>query len=193
MPSRRQFLGATATAAAVGGAGCLGDLDAGDGSEPTTLDAGERARGEADPIDTERAVDDPDLEYVESNDTVRYPEEMSGETVVEYGTIDIGEFLRLEAETAAELAVNTTFQPPLPDREYIEVATVREDGSTRVVVQWITALDGSDEVVGEPDIGLATLVDELPRTIAATAEFAGETATHEFPVFARHVAGDAGW
>lgn len=185
MPSRRQFLGSTAIVAAT--AGCLTSLDAGggdDGDGATTLEPGERTRGEADPISTERAVDDSDLEYIESNGTVRYPEKKSGETVVEYGYISVDEWAHNESWHLARQTIASQFRPPQADREYIDVTSEEEPTEQEeVVVHHVTVRDESGETVHEPRIDCSTLVSELPRTATVSVELAGRSATNAHDVF----------
>ncbi|MFC4406890.1 twin-arginine translocation signal domain-containing protein [Haloarchaeobius iranensis] len=183
MPSRRTFLASVGTVVTLT-TGCLTTLDS--GGTPTTFEPGHRVRAEGEPVTTETEIEDPELEYIESNDTVRYPEKKSGETIVEYGFISFDEWAHNESWHLARDAVVNQFRPPLSDREYIYVSSEEEPNEQEdVVVHHVTVQEESDETVHEPEVGFFRLLSETPRTVTATVQFAGRGVTNEHRVFVK--------
>lgn len=188
MPSRRQFLGATAVVAT---AGCLGSFDtddAGSDGTPTTtaaLATGERTRGEADPIATEETVTDDDYEYVESNDTVRYPATMSGGEVSSYGYSPFEDWTETEGASVGSTAVLDRLESRLESTASIGAGFGRRDDADglAVSVTYETLKNRDGEVIDEPEVPVERVLAETPRAVEAQVEFAGRSASHSYPVF----------
>jgi len=197
MPSRRQFLGATATGAVVATAGCLGSFETGDDGpttdeSPTTsattsaaLSPGEQIQGEAESISTTETVTDDQYEYVEANDTVRYPATMSGGEVASYGYSTFEEWTEVEGASAGSLAVLDRLESRLESTASISAGIGTPDvaDGLAVTVSYETLKNREGEVIEEPDVPVRRVVAETPHSFEATVEFAGRSETHSYPVF----------
>jgi hypothetical protein len=190
MPSRRTVLAGGGSVVTFT-TGCLTTLDSGEqGTRNTTVEPGHRVKAEGEPVTTGTVVDDSELEYIESNDTVRYPKKKSGETIVEYGFISFDEWAHNESWHVTRQTIANQFRPPLADREYIYVTSEEEPTEQdEVVVHHVIVRDESGETVREPQIDFSTLVTELPRTATVSVEFAGQSATNEHDVFVKTTVG----
>jgi len=199
MLSRRQFLGATATTAAVATAGCLGSFDAG-GDGPTTdetpttnatttaaLSPGEQTRGEAKPVSTTETITADRYEYVEANDTVRYPATRSGGEVSSYGYSAFGRWAKVEGASAAGPAILGRLDSRLESMASISAGfgSREESDQLSVYVAHVTLQDRSGSVIDEPEVPIGRVVAETPRSVEVTIEFAGNSGTHSYPVFVR--------
>lgn len=208
MPSRRRFLGAAGLFAV---AGCLsapstgGDPTATTGKssterESTTADettepapttergtTPEPVRGDAAEATVERTVEDDDYQYVESNDTVRYPALMSGDTVVEYAYEPFEDWGRVEGASVAAEHVRSLLEKRVPDAETLTVAMSNrgEQDGLRLSVSLTTHLDRDGEVLSEPSVSRSEVVESTPRSATATVYFAGRTHTETYPVYVR--------
>lgn len=200
MPSRRQLLGATATTVGAATAGCLGDLETG-GDGPTTdgtpttdatttpaLSPGERTRGEAEPVSTTETITDDSYEYVESNDTVRYPATMSGGEVSSYGYAPFEDWTETEGASGAATAVLERLGRRLDSTGGLSAGFGTSDvtDGLAVTVSYETLKNRDGEVIEEPDVPVRRVVAGTPRRVEATVEFAGESGTHSYPVFVRN-------
>jgi hypothetical protein len=206
MPSRRDLLTATgATATAIVTAGCLESLDSDAGGtpagteptptrngtardeQPTTTPAlapGDRARGEAEPIATEETVTDDQYEYVESNDTVRYPATMSGGEVASYGYTPFDEWSETEGASVGSMAVLDRLETRLESTASIGGGFGRRDDADglAVSVTYATLQDREGNVIDEPEVPVERVLAETPRAVEAQVEFAGRSGSHSYPV-----------
>jgi hypothetical protein len=200
MPSRRRVLEFAATGTALA-AGCLttsDDAPTTSDAAPTTSDAAtptgsERdspdgpERGDAEAVSVDRTVVDESYEYVESNETVRYPAVNSGGTVVEYGYEPFEEWAYVEGASTAARRVGSLLADRLPSTDGLPVGMGQRDESTeiRVAVSLRTHLDRDGDVISEPAVSLPEVVAETPQSITATLHFAGRTETNTYPVYVR--------
>jgi hypothetical protein len=181
MPARRRTL-ALLSGALASTAGCLADT----GGRRGTLEHGERERATGDPARTTKQVTDPSLEYVPSNESVRYPAKQSGGEVVDYGTTSFERFAVIEAATAGAQYVSTAFDPPLYDREGVGVSKPGDVPDLRLLVRHVTRpRDPWETGTIDPELGTTRLVADLPKTLAVTVEFADRSQTTRFPVFVK--------
>ena len=187
MPSRRRFLAFAATATASALAGCTAEVPTGDGTvntPPSSLDDGDRVRASAPPISVERdlSVDDGN-EYVESNETIRFPATKSGGEVESYGHISVDDWMPLEAMFVADQAVYAHLESELSSLQWITVhGTERGGPETELEVVHTTyeIEDGPDD---EPAVPAAELVSVTPRAVDVTVHFHNETVSRTYPVF----------
>lgn len=187
MPSRRRFLACSAGAAATALAGCVAEPPT-DGSAvnaaPSAFDDGDRVRATASPIAVERelSVDD-DSEYVEANETVRYPATKSGGEIVSYGHISVDEWLPLEAMGVAERAVRDHFESELSNTGGISVHGTERGGPETELEVVHTTYETENGPGNEPAVPAAELVSTTPRAVDVTARFRDKTASRTYPVF----------
>jgi hypothetical protein len=197
MPSRRRFLAFAATATASALAGCTAEVPTGDttvDTPPSSLDEGDRVRARGSAISAERelSVDDGN-EYVESNETIRYPATKSGGEVESYGHISVDEWMPLETMFVADQAVHAHLESELSSTEWLSVyGTERGGPETELDVVHTTyeIEDGPDD---EPAIPAAELVSVTPRAVDVTGHFRDETVTQTYPVFVVKWVGEHLW
>jgi hypothetical protein len=210
MPSRRQFLHAATVAlgGSVATAGCLSVPASSDDSDetltpasatpettnrtttgtstdsaPTTAgDQPKWVRGEADPITVEKTVTDSKYEYVESNDTVRYPAVSSRDGVLEYGYESFDDWARGEGTRVGIHAVYDHV-----DERVGGGYGGGPDGSAVINLRVTTRVDSDGNVVSQSEVPFAELVAAAPRSVISTIHFAGHTATHTHEIWVRHV------
>jgi hypothetical protein len=178
---RRRSVLALAAAALAPTAGCTSAFDGLRAPARTRPPAG-RSRAEGAQISATDAAF-PDASYVPENDTVRYPATRSGDEVEdEYLAFETWAF-REGAAVAAD-AVQRELADSLPDTSLLSVAFGgREQADYHVSVAHETRVDESGDVVAAPDVSVSRLVDTTPRTVTATVELDGASATHDYPVF----------
>lgn len=189
MPSRRRFLGFVA-----GGtlpvAGCLSTPN--DASETTieqstasTTTEREPVRGGAAEVSVERTITDEEYQYVESNDTVRYPATMAGDEVAEYDYLPFDEWGHFEGASVAAEYVRPLLDERLPDAEAVNVAVStrgdQEGNQLRVSLRTHLARDG--DVISEPSVSRSEVVEATPHTVDAMIHFAERTYTDTYPVY----------
>lgn len=207
MPSRRRVLALAATGTALT-AGCLSpttsEPDAAtpsnDRTDATTASADDEpttggdpatgpVRGGAAQASAEREVVDEDYEYVEGNDTVRYPATMSGDSVVDYGYEPFEEWAHVEGASVAADRVHSLLAERLSSTSSLSVAVGRRDDGDglRLAVSLTTHLDRDGDVISEPSVSRAAAVRATPHTVSATVHFAGRTHTDTYPVYVRRM------
>lgn len=197
MASRRRFLAFAATATASALAGCAAEVPTGDttvDTPPSSLDEGDRvrARGSAISVERELSVDDGN-EYVESNETIRYPATKSGGEVESYGHISVEEWLPLEADFAARDGVRDHLGSELSSTRWLSFygpERGKPEAGLEVVHTTYEIEDGTDDA---PDISAAELVTSTPRAVDVTGHFRDETVTQTYPVFVVKWVGEHLW
>ncbi|MFD1647101.1 hypothetical protein [Haloarchaeobius litoreus] len=187
MPSRRRLLVTTGTAIAI--AGCLAGLNSGgSGSTPPELAAGEQTRAEGEEISTRTEVDSPEYEYIESNNTVRYPATGGGWDEPEYSHEPFEDWAHVKSATEGAIAVHEHLVDQVASMDHLNSSVAHTDESNfELLMKYNVAVDDSGDVVAEPDVSLSQLINETPKTVESTIRFAGRTATHRFSVFVRYV------
>lgn len=187
MPSRRRVLGFTAGALATA-SGCIAAPVS--GGEPTAvpdtsvLPEEGKTRGEADPITVERAITDSDQKYIPSNDTVRYPATMSGGEVEDYGYVSFETWTDIETLAVAARAIRDRFQEHFENTNLVSVrSSSPRANQLQVYVFHRTEVDDSGDVVAAPAVSVSALADATPRSVTATVEFQGQTATRTHPAY----------
>ena len=180
MPSRRSVLSLT-TGVFVAFAGCS-SLRAVTPPKPRTSSEGE-ARGEAPAITLDPQSTDSESTYVPSNDTVRYPATESGGEVDSYRHVSFARWSRAEAASIAVRAVRERLERRFDDLHLVSVGIGGlESGTLGVAVGYRVETNESGVVVDRPDASVSALLAAVPRTVTATVELAGKTATHDVPV-----------
>lgn len=181
MPSRRQFLTCSAATAVAAAGGCL--------STPTTdnqpsMTDGERLRAQAAKISVERTLSlDADSTYVESNETIRYPARRSGGETTSYGTIPVGEWMRLQAVFVSKDAIERRLDSELSSTQWLNTgATGRGGSETELeVVHTTYEVEGGPD--DEPVVSAGRLVELTPKTVDVTVHFEDEAVSGTYPVF----------
>lgn len=142
-------------------------------------------RGRANPLALGNtvAVDEPNLELVAENDTVRFPAARNGTEVVEYGTMSFDAWARMEA---ASVGVDEVWRV-VEDRLGDDAGSIsRGVASTAlgVVVELAltTSLDREGNVASEPTATFERVVDVTPASVTATVSLDGRNGTCEIPV-----------
>jgi len=190
MPSRRRLLGLVA-AGTLPFAGCL---SAPSDADPTTTDSSttsatttERGpvRGGAAEATVERTITDDDYQYVESNDTVRYPATMAGEQVIDYGYEPFEEWGHVEGASVAAEYVRSLLDERLPEAETLSVpvSSRGEQEGLRLVATLTTHLDRDGDVISEPAVSRYEAVRATPHSVDATIHFADRTHEDRYPVY----------
>lgn len=198
--SRRRLLAASAGLAA-SLSGCLSSLS-GDG--PGSDSRGKEAADSPSPTATRRAdfpdtveatttIRRDDLEYVESNDTVRYVAawrtNRSGETPTRqpvYSTVPFEEWVETEcASTGAERVGEAMAERLGGNDEGISTGVTMEDGEKSALVEHQTRLDREGDLISEPSVSYRRVKRVAPERVVVELTFAGRTRTCEVPVTTR--------
>lgn len=187
MPSRRRFLAFATTATASALAGCTAEVPTGDNTvdtPPSSLDEGDRVRASAPAISVERelSVDD-DQEYVEANETIRYPARSSGGEIVEYGHVGVDEWMPMEAMFVARDGVRDHLKSEVSSLQWVSVSGPRRGDPKNGVGVVHTTYEIEDGPDDEPAISAAELVSATPQTVDVIVHFRDETVTQTYPVF----------
>jgi hypothetical protein len=186
MPSRRRIL--TVTATAVISAGCVSTPENQSGSSPGDANDDGQApdgavSGTAEPISVAKTVTDPDIEYVSSNQTVRYPFRRSGADYT-YKYLAFSKWAYVEGASVAADAVTDRLDERLSDTENVTAGIYDSDGEDLIVlVKLVTTLDDSGDVVSKPDVGVDRVVSATPERIEATVELSSETHTDTYVAY----------
>jgi hypothetical protein len=201
--SRRHLLVASAGLVA-SFSGCLSSV-----GDDTQSDTPESARGESNesvasrPTTTDRTHPDTvrasatirrdDLEYVASNDTVRYVAawrtNRSGETPTRkpiYETIPFEEWAETECASAAARRVGEAIDERLGGpHDGVTTGVTTEESERTVLVEHQTLVDRDGEVVSEPSVSYRRVRRVAPERAIVEVTFAGQTRECEVPVTTR--------
>ena len=154
---------------------------------------GDHVRATADPITTNQSVTDGDYTYVPGNHSVRYPATMSGGEVASYRTIPFEQWARVECAEAGTIAVREHLNATLPtDRLRDTGIGKHDDVPLHIGVSHNTVMDEHGDVVYEPPVSAQELANRTPRSVTATIDFAGQTATNTVPVYVQKTGWDCG-
>ncbi|MCD2199724.1 hypothetical protein LPA44_07420 [Halobacterium sp. KA-4] len=189
MPSRRRLLGLVA-AGTLPFAGCLSapsdaDRTTTEPSTPSTTTEREPVRGGAAEASVERTITDEEYQYVESNDTVRYPATMAGDEVVEYDYEPFEEWGHIQGASVAAEYLRSLLDQRLPEAETLSVpvSSRGEQDGLRLVAALTTHLARDGDVLSEPSVSRYEVIRATPHTVDATIHFAGRTYTDRYPVY----------
>ncbi|WP_353634074.1 hypothetical protein ABSL23_13245 [Halobacterium sp. NMX12-1] len=190
MPSRRRLLGLVA-AGTLPFAGCLAAPSDADttttDSSTTSATTTERGpvRGGAAEATVERTITDDDYQYVESNDTVRYPATMAGEEVIDYDYEPFEEWGHVEGASVAADYLHGLLDERLPEAETLSVSVSSrgEQEGVRLVATLTTHLARDGDVISEPAVSRHEAVRATPHSVAATIHFADRTHEDRYPVY----------
>lgn len=174
--NRRRFLGAL-------GVGAFGLFEAVGNDVPALVGGHPRARG--DPISVEHIVEDPDLEYDPSSDSVRYATVKSGEEVVRSTTEPFETYAnRRCASVGSEVVLPTVRERFDRDLEGLGKGVSGEVFRLVITVMHVTTHDRDGEVITEPNFAFEELVERAPRTVTVTLTLDGRSHRRSVPVFA---------
>jgi len=134
-----------------------------------------------------------DLEYVESNDTVRYVAawrtNRSGETPTRepvYSTIPFEEWVEVECASAAAERVGEVLAERLGGNDDgIATGVTTETGEKTALVEHQTRLDPEGDLISEPSVPFQRVKQVAPARVVVELTFAGRTRTCEVPVTTR--------
>lgn len=202
--SRRRLLAASAGLAA-SLSGCLSSLgdsrfegvgsgDGGSAAETTeSPDSTTRRADFPDTVEVTTTIRRDDLEYVESNDTVRYVAgwrtNHSGETPTRkpvYSTISFERWVETECASAAAKRVSEVLTERLGGNdEGIATGVTTETGEKTALVEHQTRLDPEGDLISEPSVSFQRVKQVAPEQVVVELTFAGRTRTCEVPVTTR--------
>lgn len=129
----------------------------------------------------EKTISDPDYEYVASNDTVRYPAAMSGDTVVRYGYEPFDDWAYTEGAFVAGSAVGARVRERVEASAGLSVGVSSGEGDALVPhVTLQTHLDREGTVLSKPEVAFSAVVDATPKRVTTTVSFAGKSRTNEY-------------
>ncbi|MFB6270385.1 MAG: hypothetical protein ABEH83_10600, partial [Halobacterium sp.] len=133
----------------------------------------------------ERTVVNEEYEYVESNDTVRFPAARSGGTVVQYEYEPFDEWAAVEGASVAATRVRARLSGRVGASDAISVAIGSPEDSDRlrVTVMLYTHLDREGDVISEPSVSRSAVAAAAPRSVTVTLHFADRTHTDTYPVY----------
>lgn len=185
--SRRGLLAATGGLVAL--AGCLSSVHSGGPGDDTSSGPGDKSSATTTPgdypetVEATTTVDRDGLEYVESNDTVRYvagwQTNHSGETPTRdpvYETVPFDEWVDAECASVAARRVGEAMGRRLDGNDDgVAVGVTAEDGERSVVVEHQTMLARDGDVVSEPAVSYERAKRVAPERAEVTLTFAGRT------------------
>ncbi|WP_323677497.1 hypothetical protein [Halorubellus sp. PRR65] len=179
MPARRRAL-ALLAGALTATSGCVTD----DGDSDPPLEHGERLRARGDPERVTKQVTDDDVAYVASTETDQGESTTTGGFVLDGGRWPFREWAAHEAALAGRGFLKYRFESGLLDRAGIGVETPDDWTDPRLVVRHVTRPRNAWETgTIDPELDTTRLVEDLPKTLAVTVEFADRSQTTRFPVY----------
>ncbi|WP_135824408.1 hypothetical protein [Halorussus ruber] len=202
--SRRRLLAASAGLVA-SVSGCLSSLGDGglegvdssdDVSEAETTESRTpttTSREYADTVEVTTTIRRDDLEYVESNDTVRYvagwQTNHSGETPTRqpvYSTVPFERWVETECASAAAERVGEVLAERLDGNDDgIATGVTTETGEKTALVEHQTRLDPEGDLISKPSVSYRRVKRVAPETVVVELTFAGRTRTCGVPVTTR--------
>ncbi|WP_135852866.1 hypothetical protein [Halorussus salinus] len=201
--SRRHLLAASAGIVA-SLSGCLSSVGGDAPSDAPKSDRGESSESVAsrrtttagaypDTVRASTTIRRDDLEYVASNDTVRYVAawrtNRSGETPTRkpiYETIPFEEWAEVECASAAARRVGEAIDERLGGpHDGVATGVTTEEGERTVLVEHQTLVDRDGEVVSEPSVSYRRVRRVAPERAVVEVTFAGHTRECEVPVTTR--------
>ncbi len=189
--NRRALLGAVVPASAA----AAGLLALGERESPDRR----RATATGPPITVRRTVEREGVEYLPSEDAVRYvayraaenpdgvesERDESGRAPV-YETVDFETWAATESAHVAADAVRDVVESGISGHvDPLAVRVVDGGGGLYLAVSLVTVLDGSGSVVFESSADFEAVVAAAPNAVTATIELAGDAATNTFDVVVR--------
>lgn len=197
--SRRRLLAASVGLVA-SFSGCLSSFrgrapsDAGSEDEETDSPNASTTRREySETVNATVTIRRDDLEYVESNDTVRYVaawrSNHSGETPTRqpiYSTIPFEEWAETECASAAAERVGEVLAERLGGNDDgIATGVTTETGEKTALVEHQTRLDREGDLISEPAVSFRRVKRVAPERVIVELTFSGRTRTCEVPVTTR--------
>jgi len=168
MPHRRLVL----TLASGTFSGCLSSLP---GTPKNNMDDGERERGAADPVHITQEVSIDGYEYVEQNDTIRYPAQQSGTATSDFNYKAFDEWAVDQANLQAKQEVRNHLDVPPGQQDLLVQDSTTRTSPPEVVLVHQTLLDKSGDIVREPPITTTEVVQQLPSAVTVTVKFEAHT------------------
>lgn len=188
-------------ALAAGSAGCIGGFDASDPDDatttgPTTDGAGrERATPTGDAITVNATVEREHVEYLESEDAIRYvaawrapdnvtrSDESPPTRTPVYETVPFAEWAETECAAAAAKRMGGVLESRLNGSvEGVSAGITRVNDTVVVAVTRRTLYDRDGNVISTPTVGFDRLAAVTPRQVTVTLTIENRTTTCTVPV-----------
>lgn len=139
-------------------------------------------RAEGEPITVEEPTVVTDVEYLPERDAVKFPALVSGDEVVEYGTMPFERWAAMECASSAVDRVRTIAEQRLGGVSLGSGVTTRR---SRVVIDVTdgTALNREGTPVSTPETSFDRLVEATPESATATVRLDDQGHTETVPVW----------